>query len=104
MGKGSNLKDELEDSSSKKIKSTSSSTSLENGTNDDKTKDPLKTFYTWEEVKMHNTKTDSWVVVNDNVYNLTNFKNKHPGGSRIINHFAGQDASVYIFIYIIINI
>ena len=94
MGKGSNLKDGLEETSSKKLKTTSSNTSLHNGSNIDRPTDPLKTFYTWAEVKMHNTKNDSWVVVNDNVYNLTNFKNRHPGGARIINHFAGQDASV----------
>ncbi len=95
MGKGSNLKDGLEETSSEKLKSsTSSNTSIHSGVNNDNQTDPSKTFYTWAEVKKHNTRSDSWVVVNDNVYNLTSFKNRHPGGARIINHYAGQDASV----------
>lgn len=54
----------------------------------------LKTLYTWEEIRKHNQKNDCWIVVNDIVYNMTSFKKKHPGGAKIIDFYAGQDATV----------
>nr|QBO56274.1 fatty acid desaturase 5/6-4 [Brachionus rotundiformis] len=66
-----------------------SSTELNNLANE-----PLsKRLIAWEEVKKHNKKDDCWIVVNQNVYNLTEFKKKHPGGSKIVEFYAGQDAS-----------
>ena len=50
-------------------------------------------YYTRDEVHKHNKKNDCWIIINENIYNLTNFQNKHPGGSRIINIHSGQDAS-----------
>ena len=52
-------------------------------------------IYSWKEVKSHSSEHDCWVVVNDCVYDLTNFKQIHPGGNKIIQDFAGQDASVF---------
>lgn len=49
--------------------------------------------YTWEEVKRHAKPEDKWIVIDDTVYNVTEFVKRHPGGSRIIGHYAGQDAS-----------
>ena len=51
---------------------------------------------TWEEVKKHNTRTDRWVVIENQVYNVTNWSRKHPGGSAIMGHYAGQDATVSV--------
>lgn len=50
--------------------------------------------YTWEEVGKHNNRDDKWLVVDGNVYDISRFMKKHPGGARIISHFAGQDATV----------
>ncbi|CAF0877938.1 unnamed protein product [Brachionus calyciflorus] len=52
-----------------------------------------KTLISWEEVQKHNKKDDCWIVVKDIVYNVTNFKKKHPGGNKIIEFYAGQDAT-----------
>jgi cytochrome b involved in lipid metabolism len=52
------------------------------------------TFYDWSEVRKHNKKDDAWIVVNDNVYDVTRFKKSHPGGSKILDFFSGQDATV----------
>jgi cytochrome b involved in lipid metabolism len=46
----------------------------------------------WAEVQKHNTRTSSWLVINDNVYDITNFGRRHPGG-KVIYHYAGQDAT-----------
>lgn len=49
---------------------------------------------TWDEVKRHTGVHDRWIVIHDKVYDVTRFQRTHPGGARIIGHFAGQDATV----------
>jgi cytochrome b involved in lipid metabolism len=49
--------------------------------------------YTWEEIRRHTTKKDRWLVIDDRVYDITKWL-KHPGGQMLLNHYAGQDASV----------
>ena len=51
--------------------------------------------YTLDEIKKHNTKNDCWIVIHNNVYDVTEFLNEHPGGSSIIVSIAGQDATEY---------
>jgi len=48
---------------------------------------------TLADVAKHNTKTDCWVVVNNEVLNVTNFLKDHPGGELAILTFAGKDAT-----------
>lgn len=45
------------------------------------------------EVMKHKTKNDCWVVINGQVYDLSNFIGFHPGGPNPILSFAGRDAS-----------
>ena len=52
--------------------------------------------YTWEDLKRHNIKTDRWIAVEGFIYNVTHWAKRHPGGEKIINSFAGQDATVII--------
>lgn len=54
----------------------------------------VKNVITWDEVAKHNTRNDCWIVVNSIVYNLSTFRKKHPGGSKILEFYAGQDATV----------
>ncbi len=49
--------------------------------------------YTWEEIRRHSTKQDRWIVIDNRVYDVTKWL-KHPGGQMVLNHHAGQDASV----------
>ncbi|OCT83894.1 acyl-CoA (8-3)-desaturase [Xenopus laevis] len=51
------------------------------------------TRYTWEEVKKRCTREERWLVINRKVYDITRFINIHPGGSRVISHYSGQDAT-----------
>ena len=53
-----------------------------------------KQQFTWSEVSRHTERTDKWFVIDGEVYDITRWSQKHPGGSRVISHYAGQDASV----------
>ncbi|KAI4169617.1 MAG: hypothetical protein LQ343_005556 [Gyalolechia ehrenbergii] len=46
-----------------------------------------------EEISKHNTAKDLWIVVDGQVWDLTNFAPEHPGGIGIILQHAGHDAS-----------
>lgn len=48
--------------------------------------------YTIEEVKKHNKDNDLWIVVDGNVYDVTDFRKEHPGGDAILDG-AGKDAT-----------
>lgn len=50
----------------------------------------------WTEVEQHTSKVDRWIVIDGEVYDVTAWSMKHPGGSRMIGHYAGQDATVSI--------
>eukprot|EP01114_Cavostelium_apophysatum_P014400 TRINITY_DN372_c0_g1_i5.p1 TRINITY_DN372_c0_g1~~TRINITY_DN372_c0_g1_i5.p1 ORF type:complete len:510 (-),score=144.37 TRINITY_DN372_c0_g1_i5:175-1704(-) len=52
----------------------------------------LKTF-TREEVAKHNTKGDLWIIIDDEVYDMTKFITVHPGGEQALIDYAGQDAT-----------
>ncbi|NWU67511.1 FADS2 desaturase, partial [Pterocles burchelli] len=51
-------------------------------------------FYTWEEIQKHNLRTDRWLVIERKVYNVTKWANRHPGGQRVLGHYAGEDATL----------
>ena len=44
-------------------------------------------------VASHNTASDCWVIVNNNVYDLTNFLGMHSGGAGQIMPFCGKDGT-----------
>ena len=50
--------------------------------------------YTREEVAKHKKFTDCWVVVHGQVYDVSKWLPRHPGGARILMHYAGEDATV----------
>uniref|UniRef100_A0A096N608 Acyl-CoA 6-desaturase n=1 Tax=Papio anubis TaxID=9555 RepID=A0A096N608_PAPAN len=53
---------------------------------------PMPTF-SWEEIQKHNLRTDRWLVIDRKVYNITKWSTQHPGGQRVIGHYAGEDAT-----------
>ncbi|EAW10167.1 FMN-dependent alpha-hydroxy acid dehydrogenase [Aspergillus clavatus NRRL 1] len=46
-----------------------------------------------EEVSKHKTPEDCWIVVNGQVWDVTDFVEEHPGGPTIILKYAGRDAT-----------
>lgn len=52
-------------------------------------------YFTWEEVAQRSGREkERWLVIDRKVYNISDFSRRHPGGSRVISHYAGQDATV----------
>ncbi len=52
----------------------------------------METSYSLSEVAMHNSATNCWLVIEQNVYNVTDFIPQHPGGEEILKG-CGKDAT-----------
>lgn len=46
-----------------------------------------------QEISQHNSPQDCWLVIEDNVWDCTDFVHEHPGGAALILKFAGRDAT-----------
>lgn len=44
--------------------------------------DPPKQLYSKDEVAQHNSAGDLWIIIAENVYDLSQFLDEHPGGSK----------------------
>ncbi|KAK6165628.1 hypothetical protein SNE40_022520 [Patella caerulea] len=62
------------------------------GQNDKQDEREVKSF-TWDDIKVHDKRNDKWLVIGGEVYDITRWSRRHPGGSRVISHYAGQDAT-----------
>lgn len=58
---------------------------------DNQTSDQAKA-YTLSEVSQHASKDDCWAIISGDVYDLTEFINRHPGGDEILRA-CGTDAT-----------
>lgn len=57
-----------------------------------------KTFST-ADVAAHNKPTDLYLIVDEDVYDMTAFQDEHPGGKKILQRVAGKDASKQFWKY-----
>ncbi|KAJ5959648.1 uncharacterized protein N7479_006798 [Penicillium vulpinum] len=48
---------------------------------------------TLQEISEHNTKKDLYLILNDKIYNCTEFADQHPGGEEVLLDLAGQDCT-----------
>ncbi|KAF2710867.1 L-lactate dehydrogenase [Pleomassaria siparia CBS 279.74] len=53
----------------------------------------MSKVFEYAEVAQHNTAESCWVVLYGNVYDVTEFIPKHPGGAKVILQLAGTDAT-----------
>jgi len=51
------------------------------------------TLYTKQEVAKHSTPEDCWVIIDNEVYDVTNFIKLHPGGQFVLTEWGGKDAT-----------
>lgn len=49
--------------------------------------------YTLKEVSEHKDNRSTWLVIHNNVYDVTPFLNEHPGGEEVLLEQAGKEAS-----------
>lgn len=52
-----------------------------------------KNFYSLLEVQKHNSKESCWTVIRKEVYDLTQWISKHPGGEKAILNICGKDGT-----------
>lgn len=55
--------------------------------------------FTQEEVSKHNSPESLWIIIDNKVYDLTEFQKIHPGGKAILKRWAGKDASKFFHKY-----
>lgn len=71
--------------------------SAKNSEQDSTEKTPVETAtsgeYTLADVAKHSKASDCWTIVRANVYDLTSWISKHPGGSQAIINQCGKDAT-----------
>lgn len=49
--------------------------------------------FTISEVSTHNSKNDCYLIIRDNVYDVSSFIDSHPGGTQKISEKCGQEVS-----------
>ncbi|KAF3402009.1 NADH-cytochrome b5 reductase 1 [Penicillium rolfsii] len=49
--------------------------------------------YSMQDIAAHNTKTDTWIVIHGQVFDITEYLQDHPGGAEVLVEVAGQDAT-----------
>ncbi|KAE8445512.1 hypothetical protein EG329_013275 [Mollisiaceae sp. DMI_Dod_QoI] len=55
--------------------------------------------FTTQDVAAHNKPNDLYIVVDEDVYDLTKFQDEHPGGKKILTRVAGKDSSKQFWKY-----
>jgi alkylation response protein AidB-like acyl-CoA dehydrogenase len=55
--------------------------------------------YSKDDVSSHSKPDSLWIVVDEDVYDLTKFQDEHPGGKKILQRVAGKDASKQFWKY-----
>ncbi|KAF2402197.1 putative cytochrome b5 [Trichodelitschia bisporula] len=60
----------------------------------------MTTTYTKSQVASHTTDAAGmWIIIDGDVYDVTKFKDEHPGGPKILKRVAGKDASKQFWKY-----
>ncbi|CAG9768806.1 unnamed protein product [Ceutorhynchus assimilis] len=49
--------------------------------------------YSFKEIEKHNDSKSTWIVINNDVYDVTQFLKEHPGGEEVLLEQAGKEAT-----------
>jgi len=49
--------------------------------------------YSKKEVAKHTDKSSTWIIIHNNIYDVTKFLEEHPGGEEVLLEQAGKDAT-----------
>ncbi|WEW57915.1 hypothetical protein PRK78_003382 [Emydomyces testavorans] len=60
---------------------------------------PNKTFSLTEVAEHKTPEKGLYIIIDSDVYDITNFIDEHPGGSRILKRVAGKDATKQFWKY-----
>lgn len=55
--------------------------------------------FTWQEVAKHNTAKSAWVIIRGEVYDVTEWADKHPGGRELIVLHSGRECTDTFYSY-----
>ena len=55
---------------------------------------PPLPLFSREEVGRHEKPGDCWIVIHGDVYDVTRWLDRHPGGRDVLQHYGGEDATV----------
>ncbi|PGH11988.1 hypothetical protein AJ79_04575 [Helicocarpus griseus UAMH5409] len=55
--------------------------------------DPPSKSFSKKEVSSHNKDGDLWIIIEQEVYDVSKFQDEHPGGKKILLGVAGNDAT-----------
>ncbi|OJD19904.1 hypothetical protein AJ78_00098 [Emergomyces pasteurianus Ep9510] len=55
--------------------------------------------FSTDAVASHNKPDNLWIIIDEDVYDLTKFQDEHPGGKKILQRVAGKDASKQFWKY-----
>jgi cytochrome b5 len=53
----------------------------------------MNEIYSLREVAQHDNNRDCWIIINSNIYDVTEFLNDHPAGQDVTLNYAGGDAT-----------
>ncbi|KAL4796796.1 acyl-CoA dehydrogenase/oxidase [Aspergillus venezuelensis] len=59
----------------------------------------MASTFSKDDVASHNKSDNLWIIVDEDVYDLTKFQDEHPGGKKILQRVAGKDASKQFWKY-----
>ncbi|XP_059182441.1 cytochrome b5 [Centropristis striata] len=62
------------------------------GETEEKSPDGVK-YYRLAEIQEKNSFKSTWIIINNNVYDVTKFLEEHPGGEEVLREQAGGDAT-----------
>ena len=53
----------------------------------------MSSTYTWDEVRQHTSAGDLWLVIDNKIYDVSQWMDEHPGGDFVLLQEAGKDAT-----------